>query len=54
MCSNGELNTSRAKLRGANYPRESQRQGGSLDRTAKLQACKVIINRNANDSKMFT
>ncbi len=39
----GELNTSKAKLRGE----KNQRQGGSLDRTAGLQTCKIIINRNA-------
>ncbi len=27
---------------------KSQRQGGSLDRTAELQTCKVIINKNAH------
>ncbi len=26
---------------------KSQRQGGFLDRTAELEMCKVIINRNA-------
>ncbi len=37
LCSNGELNTSKAKLRGANYPREKSKDQAVL--LSELQSC---------------
>ncbi len=38
LCSNGELNTSKAKLRGANYPRGKSKDKAVL--LSELQSCK--------------